>query len=130
MEPMKSAVKLNWAKCVGDQWCPLSRIDLTGISAIGVYVIWRPKENGRFAQPIRVGQGDIVACLENDRRDRRIQSHEGNPELCVTWAEVAGPPERRRGVERYLTDVLKPLVAEQRRDVVPIKANPPSWFPG
>ena len=127
---MKSAVKLRWVKCLGDQWCPLSRVELAGVSAIGVYVIWRPKANGRFPRAVRVGQGDIGACLENDRRDRRIQSHEDNPDLCVTWAEVGGPPETREGVERYLADVLKPLVADQRQDVHPIKANPPSWFPG
>ena len=115
---------LTWIKCQGNQWCDLFRVDLSsphfeGLG--GVYIIWHAGENPRTAY---VGQGMIA---------QHIRAHQADPRnvpyrylgLFITWAQVA--PSDRDGVERYLADTLRPLIAERHPDVPPTPVNSP-WL--
>jgi hypothetical protein len=61
--------------------------------------------------------------LSAHRNDKEILAHKANGTLHVTWAEV--PAAYRNGVERYLADLLDPLVGDAFPDVRPIAVNSP-----
>ena len=112
-------LQLSWIKCNGNNWCSLTNVDLSGVTAQGVYVIWHADNPGRV---VRVGQGDIAARLSAHRNDPAITKYASNG-LFVTWASVA--MAQRDGVERHLADKWRPLVGDAFPDVVPIAVNSP-----
>lgn len=75
----------------------------------GVYVIWQA--NGPV---VRVGQGNIRDRLAAHRQDEDINRYAS---LHVTWAPVS--VFHRGGVERYLANVLRPVVGEAFPNVTP-----------
>ncbi|MDR3628057.1 MAG: hypothetical protein P4L45_14535 [Ignavibacteriaceae bacterium] len=115
-------MKVFWNKCQGDAWCKLNSVNLEHAHfdhMEGVYIIWH---GGNDAWTVRVGQGFIRDRLRDHRSNQEIQ-HYSNLILYVTWASV--PFEQRNGVEKYLSDVLKPKIGERFPDITPININLP-----
>jgi hypothetical protein len=113
---------VNWIKCGDDShWCSLEKLDLSTVSANGVYIIWHDGDPGRV---VYVGQGAPVSDrLSTHRNDKRILEYAKKGTLRVTWASV--PAAQRDGVERYLADKWSPLVGDAHPDVAPIAVNSP-----
>jgi hypothetical protein len=110
-------LNLKWAQCEGGVWCDFMRVNLDGVSAEGVYVIWHVGNPGKV---VRVGQGSIAQRLRAHRADPAITKY-GN--MKVTWAVVAA--HNRDGVERYLADRYSPLVGDAFPNAVPVAVNLP-----
>ena len=113
-------LKAIWIKSVSDDWLPLGFDLSTCRTPFGVYVIWH---GGQSPWTVRVGQGNVADRLAADRRDKLITMHTGKGGLWVTWATVAAP--YLDGVERYLVDQLRPLVADEHPDAAAIPVNLP-----
>ena len=109
---------VQWQKCTGNQWCTLSRVNLSNVSTVGVYVIWKPGNPGSV---IRVGQGNIAERLIDHRNSQEINRY-GN-DLLVTWAAVGWAS--LDGVERYLAEQYSPKVGERFPNVQAIPVNLP-----
>lgn len=113
--------QVRWITCGNDgRWCALETIDLSKVTAQGVYVIWHEGNPGRI---VKVGQGEIADRLCKHRADLEILQYGGIGRLRVTWATV--PISHRNGVERFLADRYQPLVGDAYPDVVPIEVNLP-----
>lgn len=112
-------MQITWIKCQNDKWCPLETVDLTNVTAEGVYIIWHGGSPGRV---VRVGQGKIADRLKQHKADREIMAYIQHG-LYVTWASVALAD--RGGVERYLANHYRPLVGDCFPDVIPIVVNLP-----
>jgi len=113
---------LEWIKCQGDQWCGLQTVNLDhshfdGFE--GVYIIWH---GGMSPWTVYVGQGVIGDRLSDHREDPDILKF-ANFGLYVTWARVAA--RQRDGVERYLSEQLRPKAGSRFPDVDPIQVNLP-----
>ncbi len=118
---MAYMTQLQWIKCDGDQWCSLMNVNLAHphFNALdGVYIIWH---GGQRPHTVYVGQGQIANRLAAHRQEPAIllYSHLG---LFVTWARCG---VERSGVERYLANVLHPLVTQRVPELAPIQANLP-----
>jgi len=113
-------LSLSWIKCTGSAWCPLATVDLSGVTASGVYVIWHGGNPGKV---VRVGQGNIADRLRAHRNDRDIGAWASKGTLYVTWASV--PASQQNGVERYLADTWSPLVGDAFPNAAPIAVNSP-----
>lgn len=111
-------MRLNWVTCKGDVWCTLARVNLENVTAIGVYVIWKPGNPGHV---VHVGQGDIRARLESHRNNPVITKH--GADLVVTWAQV--PAAYLDGVERFLYDKFQPIEGQRAPDAPPTPVNGP-----
>jgi hypothetical protein len=112
---------VEWIKCGdGANWCPFDSVDLSGVKATGVYIIWHEGNPGRT---VRVGQGGIAQRIREHRNDQKITKYRSSGTLRVTWAAVA--VAQLDGVERYLADWLKPLVGDAYPDVAPVQVNSP-----
>ena len=111
-------LQVNWTRC-GDDYCSFENVNLSNVTAKGVYVIWY---NGRPGKVVRIGQGDISARLNAHRNDPEITQYASH-DLKVTWASVDAA--HRDGVERYLADTWHPLVGDAFPDVQPIAVNSP-----
>ena len=112
---------LTWITCGGDShWCALESVDLSKISAEGVYVIWHQANPTRT---VRVGQGDIAERLGEHRRDQTILAYRRFGTLRVTWA--AAPASQLDGIERYLASQLSPLTGDAFPAAQPIPVNLP-----
>lgn len=122
-------MEVSWIKCTGDSWCPLKIVNLSGVTAFGVYVIWyEPIARGMIRparQVVRLGQGNIKERLEAHRNDPVITKHSGVAQLLVTWAEV--DKNYVDGVEKYLADTLNPIEGEAFPDCLPTIVNQPHW---
>ncbi len=118
-------LRLSWIKCDGgNNWCDFELVDLTDVTAKGVYIIWH---HGNPSRVVRIGQGDIALRLGEHRNDRQIAAYMSKGKLRVTWAAVSAA--QRYGVEAYLSDVLPPLVGDVFPDAEPIAVNSP-WADG
>ena len=118
-------LRLSWIKCDdGNNWCDFELVNLTDITAKGVYVIWH---HGDPSRVIRIGQGDIAFRLGAHRNDRQIAAYMSKGKLRVTWAAVSA--DRRDGVEAHLSNRWPPLVGDVFPDVEPIAVNSP-WADG
>ena len=117
----KMSLNLGWIKCdEGRQWCPLESVNLSGVTAKGVYIVWHEGNPGRV---VRIGQGDIAGRLKDHRDDPQILTFSKQGILRVTWAAVSAA--QRDGVERYLADQWPPLVGDVFPDAAPIAVNAP-----
>jgi len=118
-----NTVKLDWVKCKSGNtvdWCPLREVNLEGVDALGVYIIWH---EGNPAHVVRLGQGDIAERLAKHRNDPAITSYERLGKLRVTWASA--PSNQLDGIERYLADTWPPRVGDAFPNVRPIAVNSP-----
>ncbi len=114
-------LNLQWIKCgKGKMWCPLDTVNLSDVTASGVYIIWHQGNPGRV---VRIGQGKIADRLQDHRTDPEILEYEKYGRLRVTWASV--PANQCDGAERYLADQWSPLVGEAFPDATPIPVNLP-----
>ncbi len=114
-------LRLSWVKCDGGKnWCDFELVNLTDVTAKGVYIIWHQGDPSRV---VRIGQGDIALRLGEHRRDRQMRAYMGKGQLRVTWAAVSAA--QRDGVEAYLSDVLPPLVGDVFPDAESIAVNSP-----
>ena len=111
---------LQWIKCKSDVWCPLETVNLSEVTAAGVYVIWYGGDPAKF---VRVGQGNIADRLEDHRADPEVLAYRDFGGLFVTWAVV--PAAQRDGVERYLADQCHPLIGDAFPAAGPIEVNLP-----
>jgi hypothetical protein len=114
---------VKWSTCGNDaHWCSLETLNLSSMTADGVYIIWHEGNPGRV---VYVGQGAPIATrLAAHRNDTRIQAYAQDGTLRVTWASVPRAADRD-GVERYLADKWLPLVGDAHPDVDPIAVNSP-----
>lgn len=115
-------MELEWIKCQGGDWCQLNTVNLDSNNLDGlngVYVLWC----GQDGLCVKVGQGDIRDRLKKHKNDPNIQQYFKKNLLC-SWAIVGS--KHIDGVEKYLGERLKPIVAERFPDVAPIKVNIPS----
>ena len=115
------SMKIQWAKYLDRFWYLFLGNDLPDSDVEGVYVIsyYKAKE---FVT-VRVGKGDIKDRLSKHRINPKILYYKKHGTLHVTWAAVAN--EHQEGVERFLGDTLKPLIACRFPDVPPIPVNLP-----
>jgi hypothetical protein len=114
-------LSLNWIKLKnGTGWCPFHTVNLSNVTATGVYIIWHAGHPGRV---VYVGQGDITARLLAHRNRSDISNYERNGALYVTWASVSA--NQMDGVERYLADAWSPLIGEAYPQATPIAVNSP-----
>lgn len=111
-------LQIEWIKCGGGNWCPFETVDLSGVAAQGVYVIWY---EGNPGATVYVGQGDIAARIMAHRINTQIMAYAVFGTLRVTWASV--PAAQRDGVERYLADYYRPLVGDAHPDCIAIPVN-------
>lgn len=110
-------LNLKWVTLTNGNWCNLETVNLSNVTAFGVYLIWNTNKKA-----VRVGQGVIADRLSCHRQDREILRHKANG-LYVTWASV--PAQSADGVERYLYDQYNPLVGKRAPAVYPITVNLP-----
>ena len=123
-------MQVKWIKCGDDKhWCRLLPLKLEDIDTLGVYVIGY--QCGASIHTVYVGQGDIKDRLTSHRsgnteKSKKILAYAAKSTLFATWAAVG--PAGRDGVERYVSDQLKPLIGSHHPDVEPIPANlPATW---
>jgi hypothetical protein len=70
------------------------------------------RARGRSLAVVRVGSGDLAACIAMDRADQTIANHgRGRRGLRITWAKLE--PLFAGDVEVYLAQQLRPLVGHQ-----------------
>jgi hypothetical protein len=119
MEALKM-LRVHWVKNTQDGWLPLDIVQLENVTDWGVYTIWHGGQSPRF---VRVGQGDVKARVGLHKNDPVITAYSMYGRLAVTWAAV--PAAQRDGVERYLAELLKPLVGDRFPQAVPIPVNHP-----
>ena len=113
-------MNVNWIKCTTGEWCNFNTVNLSGVTADGVYIIWHAGNPGCV---VRVGQGNIAERIQKHRNDRQITQYAQSGTLYVTWAAI--PALYQDGVERYLADMWHPLVGDAFPNVVPIAVNSP-----
>jgi hypothetical protein len=112
---------VNWIKSPTGSWHSLMDVDLTGVTGTGVYVIWH---EGTPSRIVRVGQGDIVARLNEHRNNPEVTRHRDRGTLRFTWATVPLKADRD-GIEKYLANHYRPLIGDAWPDVPPIPVNLP-----
>ena len=105
----RASLYLKWAKPDRGKWHFLDSLDLTQVAGYGVYVIWKRRARGRSSAAVRVGSGDLAACIAMDRADLTIANHGRG--LRITWAKLE--PLFAGDVEVYLAQQLRPLVGER-----------------
>lgn len=117
-------MNVEWIRCGnGANWCPFETVDLSGVTATGVYIIWKPALNLlQVPRVIRVGQGNIADRIAAHRADPAIAGH--GPGLRVTWAAV--DVWSIDGVENYLATQLLPVVGDRFPVAIPIPVNLPN----
>jgi hypothetical protein len=113
-------MNVTWIKNTQGNWLPLENVDLSNVTASGVYIIWH---GGTSPRVVRIGQGDIKARLSVHRTDAAVTKYRASGPLMVTWASV--PAAQQGGVERYLANQYPPLVGDAFPDVQPIAVNSP-----
>jgi hypothetical protein len=113
-------MQVEWIKSQAGTWLDLRTVNLTDVSAFGVYVIWH---GGNPSQVVRVGQGSIADRLTAHRSDPAILAY-ADKGLYVTWATVQ--VSQADGVERFLANHYLPLVGDRHPAVAPIAVNLPS----
>ncbi len=116
------SMQILWQKCAGNVWGLLLTVDTAHPhfdNMEGVYIIWH---GGQNPQVVRVGQGVIRDRIITHREDWQVL-HYRDQGLFITWAPVRTP--FRDGVERYLAEVLSPLVGDRYPSTPVIAVNLP-----
>jgi len=113
-------LSLNWVRSTTNEWLDPRRTNWLSVDADGVYFIWAPGTLIGGPIYVKAGQGNVRSRMQDHMRDARITRYR---QLNFTYAHVAW--SQKDGVERYLGDVLRPLVAERFPDAPPIRVNLP-----
>jgi len=111
-------LNVTWVQSQAGTWLPFETFNIADVKAYGVYSIWH---DGNPSRTVYVGQGDIKSRLLAHRSNPKITKYSAYGTLRVTWAELSAA--QVDGVERYLADMLLPLVGEAHPDVLPIPVN-------
>jgi hypothetical protein len=98
----------------------LGEIDVAGIAGYGVFVLWRPGDDGRAFTALYVGSGPLRHEIADCRRDPVIVA---TPGVRITWAKV--DLRDVAGVAAYLCRQLHPLWGEMPRAVAGRPVNLP-----
>ena len=115
---------ITWEIGAKNQWHNLHTISPSLIKADGVYVIWEETTRRQTAKVLYVGQGNIGERLSVHQNDGRFKVLPVmNEPINVTWAIV--DEYEKGGIERYLANILKPIIGEIHPDAVPIPVNLP-----
>jgi hypothetical protein len=112
-------LSLGWVKYQSGEWCDLLGLDLSQVSASGVYVIW---QGGLSRRCVRVGSGIIRERLSAHRNDEDILAYQEHG-LYVTWASVH--PNQQLDVEAFRAGYYQPLVGERFPNRTQIPVNLP-----
>ena len=115
-------IRLDWGHPPRDVWRPLS-IDFSDVRGTGVYIV---RQSG--GQTVVVGQGVIKDRLSALQKDGSVLYYDSpTSPLLATWATVQGLKQTKMlysiqldGIERYLADILKPLLEARLPDVAPV----------
>ena len=115
-------IRLDWGHAPRDAWRPLG-MDFSDVRGTGIYIV--RQSTGRT---VVVGQGVIKDRLSALQKDSRVLYYDSpTSPLLATWAIVQGMNQTKMlystqldGMERYLADVLKPLLGERFPDVAPV----------
>ena len=108
------------------------------IDISGVYVIWAGIRDRKI---LRVGSGKIIQRFRKHLNDPDVLQYYSHG-LYATWATIplsyksSNPfpttpfKDRMRGVERYLSIVLAPVLLGERfpANVEMVAVNPPEWY--
>jgi hypothetical protein len=87
----------------------------------GIYVIYRAGTLSLPPRVVRVGQGNIGACMRSHSADVEITIHgDLNVAIALELRESI-----RNGAERYLSNVYRPLVGNAFPNVEPIAVSLP-----
>jgi hypothetical protein len=112
-------IEVSWARSgpVPRVWYALETLDLDRTSdTAGVYVIWH---EGKPSRTVAVGQcSSIKQQLSTYKNHEGVLAYREFGTLRATWATV--PDEFRDGVEKYLVDLLTPLMGDAPTGVTPI----------
>ena len=111
-----------WVQCQHG-WCPLEAVDLSDVHDFGVYVIWHDGDLFLPPRTVRIGSGNIVERLTCHRTDPEVQHYARLAPLYVTWATVSAVLVD--SVERYLAEMLRPLVGSRYPNALPTAVNLP-----
>jgi predicted GIY-YIG superfamily endonuclease len=99
-------------------------VELSQLTAYGVYMIYTAGSLLGGPAILRVGQGDVANRLREHRQNLTILSYQRrNGPVMVVWASVS--PLIVDGVERYLADRYRPLLGEAFPDVRPVPVTLP-----
>ena len=103
-----------------------ANLKMLGMSE-GIYILWYPETEASPFQVVYVGQGIIQHRINHHRGNHsRILEKVVPRRLLLTWAVVPSL-EDRNGIERYLSETLRPLVGEAWLAVFPLRVNLPGW---
>ena len=124
-----SFTAVNWiAHDTNGQLLRLYDVKLETVRAEGVYIIYQPTNvTGRWtASPrtIYVGQGVVADRLATHRRNLTIASYDQKETVMVAFAPVN--VLIRDGVERFLSDRLRPLLGDAHPTASPVPVNLPA----
>ena len=111
-----------WYKCKGDIWCELFKLDMNHEvlkKAEGAFIIWTGVKERKI---LKIGSGSIRTHLMTARSDMAINAFSNIGVFC-TWTELGAL--KRSGVELYLANTLKPLIATPTPRAIPIKIKLP-----
>ena len=98
---------------------------LPAVSGTGVYVIWYVQTHPeRKPVCVYVGQGNISERLDEHRQDARILNAIGGHVAQESFATI-NDPSLRDAAERYLANVLKPVVGCNHPNEVPAAVTLP-----
>ena len=78
-------LQLVWVTLASGGWCPFENVNMSSVSAKGVYIIWYNGSPGRVG--VRLGQGDIADRVGAHRQDRQVTGYRDRG-LLVTWAAL------------------------------------------
>lgn len=124
-------IKLKWDKPLfaGD-WHELIDVELARHiedPTMGVYIIfYTTDQREKKFRTVRLGSGDVKDRLNEHKGDTEIVAYKSaasNGALHVSWAKV--PENQMLGVEKYLSEILNPVVGERFPDRTPIEVNLP-----
>lgn len=108
-------MSINWGTCGDDRhWCYFGKLILSSedFKYKKGYIVW----SGETV--IRLGSGLIKDRIAAHREDFKISKY---TDMKVTWAKVNA--NRIQGVEKYLADILNPVVGDRFPDRIPIEVN-------
>lgn len=116
-------LKVAWGRWSQGGWCELATVDLAHpvFARGGVYVIWYGGPGAEVVVWARQA-ASLRDRLASHRDDPALQRYAGEI-LYMTWARVEAA--RREGVERYLAERLRPLMARRIPNVAPLAVNLP-----
>ena len=99
---------IHWVRPSLDGWYELDGLseDISSLGYNGVYLIWY-FDVLNIARTVKVGKGQLRACLEADRRDPEVQKY-AERRLHATWALV--PCGHIDGISVSLSQKLHPFV--------------------